>query len=61
MTQLNSVSNRIGQYSRGRCASPSEEASGEYGSHIPKTLMYSVVAVSGQLARLWMKISTSRP
>src|SRR5579863_10269815 len=51
-TYASSVSIRIGQYSPGKCASPSEDASGEYGSDIPKAMMDNVVAVSGQLARL---------
>jgi hypothetical protein len=46
------MSDRIGQYNRGRCVNPNAEARGEYGSHIPKAIIDNVVAVSGQLARL---------
>ena len=34
---------------------PSAEAKGEYGSHIPRAMMDTVVAVSAQLARLCRK------
>lgn len=55
LKQARSVSKRIGQYIAGKCVRPSEGASGEYGSHAPKTMMVNVVISDGQLARLWKK------
>ena len=49
------MSIRIGQYNSGRCVKPSAEATGEYGSNIPKAIIDKVVAVSAQLARLCIK------
>ena len=46
------VSIKIGQYIAGKRVRPSEGPSGEYGNHVPKARMESVVAVNGQLARL---------
>ena len=54
-TYPSSVSIRMGQYIRGRCVRPREEAKGEYGNHIPNTMMDNVVTVSGLLARLCKK------
>src|ERR1700687_5746703 len=45
----------MGQYIRGRCVRPREEARGEYGNHIPKAMMDNVVIVSGPLAQLCKK------
>jgi hypothetical protein len=42
----------MGQYSRGKSVKPNAGAKGEYGSHTPRAMIDSVVAISAQLARL---------